>query len=151
MSGTNKERASRHGLLKFGASAHRHHHRRRKRFRVRPEATGVGYERFTGWSPPTSLPAATSSPPPEAPQPAAAILAVEDSPEAIVEPISEKEAAHTAARRGVRLCLMLLAFLVVLVYERARFGSFKGIAHWWFGNLPQPVVVERPAKSPPTP
>ena len=116
------------GIHKMSASENfsqrsQHHHHRHKKFRVRPEARGLGYQRFLGV--------------PSAPQwTAPANLKEEQLLAAEVEP--EEVAQRRIARRGLWICAGLL--LCVLIAATADYD--RGLAYivWRLKGILPPMI-----------
>ena len=150
MSQLEKEPLRNPGILKPSSHWQPHRPCRHKKFHVRPEAIGIGYDLFAGVHGDSCARSVRPSVS-ESESDSACALApdAQANPEpegAEVHPLSEKEIAHTAALRGLRACLGVLACLVMLALLRAHFGSFKALGRWVLGNMPQPVLYERPGR-----
>lgn len=100
-----------------------HHHHRHKKFHVRPEAKGLGYQRFLG------LPSASQ-------RTAPAMTEIEERVAAEVE--SEEVAQRRLARRGLWICAGLL--LCVLIAATADYD--RGLAYiiWRLKGVLPPMI-----------
>jgi hypothetical protein len=119
-----------------GETRARHKH---KRFHVRPEAVGVGYETHRSvWPLAPAAKPAEGVPDPEAVSEPAELQSGEEAG-GQAKLLLEKEFLRIAAVRGMQLCAVLLGCVLVTMFVRAHFDSFKEFGRQLFNTTAPPI------------
>ena len=105
------EEASKLSASQEPRQPHLHRHHRRRRFRIRPEALGEGDGNYTAMPVMTGPLSGSATATETTPEPA---RTAEPEP----EEVSEEAIAHRTARKGMRICLVILVLVFVCTHYR---------------------------------